>query len=165
METIKKHGIFVKRWKISIIWYMNVKIYILYGKNKNCNELWDQMGKCHFRVLHWKKNRKISLFNTIIPFVAYRIYKYKMWCRLENITETEINITNNLKNTLNTFCKVSKRNEIFNGKFEIVKIVKNRMHFVCLFCNSLQMCIKQIQRFITGRFRAIFARKSKILLS
>ena len=38
-------------------------------------------------------NRKISLFNTIIWFVAYRIYKYKMWCRLENITETIINIT------------------------------------------------------------------------
>ena len=32
-----------------------------------------------------------------------------MWCRLENITETEINITYNLKNTLNTFCKVLKR--------------------------------------------------------
>ena len=32
-----------------------------------------------------------------------------MWCRLENITETEINITYNLQNPLNTFCKVLKR--------------------------------------------------------
>ena len=56
-----------------------------------------------------KKIEKISLFNTIISFVAYRIYKYKMWCRLENIPETEFNITYNVKQTLTTFCKVLKR--------------------------------------------------------
>ena len=85
---------------------------------KNIRTIWHKLSMVMNFDIKWKnvllgfyheENRKISLFNTILSFVAYRIYKYKLWCRLENIPETEFNITYNVKQTLTTFCKVLKR--------------------------------------------------------
>lgn len=51
-------------------------------------------GKTLFIYLYC--NQKTRLFNKIISFVALKIYKYKMFCRLECLNETEYNLRNHV---------------------------------------------------------------------
>lgn len=37
-------------------------------------------------------NRKVITLNTLISYVAYRIYEYKMYCRLSSLDKTNYNI-------------------------------------------------------------------------
>ena len=43
-------------------------------------------------------NQNTNLLNNFISFIALKIYKYKMFCRIENIQETEASLINNVKN-------------------------------------------------------------------
>ena len=42
-------------------------------------------------------NDKVSMLNDLISFIACRIYKFKMYCRLELLDETEYTIRCHLK--------------------------------------------------------------------
>lgn len=37
---------------------------------------------------YFERNTKIRYFNTIVSFIAYKIFKYKMFCRSQKKTET-----------------------------------------------------------------------------
>ena len=73
-------------------------------------------GKINFDIkwkdiligFHHENNRKIQLLNNIISFVALKIYKYKMYCRLENIDEHEHTIQNHIKQKAFFWYKVLK---------------------------------------------------------
>ena len=49
---------------------------------------------------YFEKNRKTLDLNFIISFIAFRIYKYKMYCRLEKKDENEFEIRNHVKLSL-----------------------------------------------------------------
>ena len=63
-----------------------------------------------------ENNEKIHLFNNMISFVACRIYKYKMYCRLEGMNEHEIGIRQNIKQNVIFMKNVFKYSE--NSKHE-----------------------------------------------
>ena len=44
-----------------------------------------------------EQNIKICLLNNIISFISYRIYKYKMYCRLEDLSESSFAIQKHIK--------------------------------------------------------------------
>ena len=56
-----------------------------------------------------ERNKKCTSLNTLISYVAYRIYKYKMYCRLESLKETDTGIQNHIKESLYGYSKVVKR--------------------------------------------------------
>ena len=56
-----------------------------------------------------ERNKKCTSLNTLISYVAYKIYKYKMYCRQESLKETDIGIQNHMKESLYGYSKVVKR--------------------------------------------------------
>ena len=54
------------------------------------------------------KQNCTSLY-TLISYVAYRIFKYKMYCRLESLKERDTRIQNHIKESLYGHSKVVKR--------------------------------------------------------
>lgn len=58
--------------------------------------------KCTHAILNFylKKNDKIKSLNLLISFIAYKIYKYKMFCRIESLQETETDVLRSVKNAL-----------------------------------------------------------------
>ena len=38
---------------------------------------------------YFEQNSKLCFLNTVISFLAFKIYKYKMYCRLQNKVEQE----------------------------------------------------------------------------
>ena len=46
---------------------------------------------------YFELNQNTNLLNNFISFVALKIFKYKMFCRIENLQETEFYLTNNVK--------------------------------------------------------------------
>ena len=46
---------------------------------------------------YFEFNQNINLLNNSISFIALKIYKYKMFCRIENIQETEASLNNNVR--------------------------------------------------------------------
>ena len=46
---------------------------------------------------YFEFNQNTNLLNNFISFIALKIYKYKMFCRIQNLQETEFSLTNNVK--------------------------------------------------------------------
>ena len=67
-------------------------------------------------VFFLENNEKINLFNNMISFVACRIHKYKMYCRLEGMNEHEIGIRQHIKQNVIFMEKVFKYSK--NSKHE-----------------------------------------------
>ena len=64
----------------------------------------------HIIVEFYKeRNKKCTSLNTLISYVVYRIYIYKMYCRLESLKETDTGIQNHIKESLYGYSKVIKR--------------------------------------------------------
>ena len=59
--------------------------------------------------LYNEKTKKWTSLYTLISDVAYIIYKYKMYCRLESLKETYTGIQNQIKESLYGYSKVIKR--------------------------------------------------------
>ena len=55
-----------------------------------------------------ERNKKCTSLNTLISYVAYRIYKFKMYCRLESLKETDTGIQNHIKESLYVYIKFVK---------------------------------------------------------
>ena len=60
-----------------------------------------------------EENSKVALYNTLLSFIAYRIYKYKMYCRIDNINETEYNVKCSVRNSLATLFTIP----LFNNRY------------------------------------------------
>ena len=57
---------------------------------------------------YFEKNRKTLDLNFIISFIAFRIYKYKMYCRLNSLDETRYNIFQHVKFSVMKYAKILK---------------------------------------------------------
>lgn len=59
------------------------------------------MEAYHFWLLSRKKKPdKIKSLKLLIFFIVYKIYYYKMYCRIESLQETEIDVLKSVKNAL-----------------------------------------------------------------
>lgn len=71
---------------------------------------------------YFERNTKIRYFNTIVSFIAYKIFKYKMCCRSQKKTETYnelvLYLKNNIRYNIDVLVNMSKI-QIF--KINIVK--------------------------------------------
>ena len=84
----------------------------------NIQEIWKKASECLKFSVSWKTivigfyddvNDKTVLINNIISFIAYRIYKYKMFCRIQNKAESYTDIKKHIKfSLLNNYYVLSK---------------------------------------------------------
>lgn len=102
-------------------WNSDIEKYCLYCQSSNENnehliflcenvkEIWKSVSDCLKFDVSWKNiilgfydelNDKTILLNNIISFIAYRIYKYKMFCRLDNNRESIGDIRKHIKHSL-----------------------------------------------------------------
>ena len=96
---------------------------------KNVQKTWQLLSIIMKVTIKWKdiligfyheNNKKIHLLNNIISFIALKIYKYKMYCRLQNIDEKEYNIQNHIKQKVLFWCKVLKYSKS-NLKIDVIE--------------------------------------------
>ena len=89
----------------------------------NIQNIWKILSAAIRFDIQWKHivigfcleyNEKVSIFNNIISFIACRIYKYKMYCRLESIDESEYAIRFHLKKQLLFYYNVLKLRQVHN---------------------------------------------------
>ena len=67
----------------------------------------------------YEHNTKTKSLNLLISYVAYRIYKYKMYCRLYSIDETCYNIFQHVKFSIMNYTYVLKNlNSLDHRPFE-----------------------------------------------
>lgn len=94
----------------------------------NVEKIWKAASECLNFDIKWKnivvgfyleETQVTKLYNYFLSFIAYRIYKCKMYCRLENLPESILLIKNSFKEYLTTHCAVltklknTKENELF----------------------------------------------------
>ena len=86
----------------------------------NVKNIWTILGFILNFEVQWKhvlvgfyyeKSEKVSMLNNLISYVACRMYKYKMFCRLETLEESEYAIRYNLKSSLKFYTSVLKHNK------------------------------------------------------
>ena len=101
---------------------------------RNVQSLWYEMGILLNIRIQWKhliigfyieKNDKTFFFNNFISFIAFKIYKYKMYCRIHNKTEDEIGLKCYIKNSLVILINVLKN---LNQMENFNTIVENFFH-------------------------------------
>ena len=61
---------------------------------------------------YYENTQNVRTLNNLISYIACRIYKRKMFCRLENLPETEYSILNDLKASLRLTCSVIRYGNI-----------------------------------------------------
>ena len=54
----------------------------------------------------FEQNSKVCFLNTVISILAFKIYKYKMYCRLQNKVEQESMLVSYIKNNLINNCAI-----------------------------------------------------------
>ena len=81
----------------------------------NVHGIWNSVGKFLSFQIKWKhivvgfyseENDKIKTLNLFISYVAFRIYKYKMLCRLDSLSETAYNLYNHVKKSIYFYSSV-----------------------------------------------------------
>ena len=73
---------------------------------RNVSYIWNMVSHvCKFNIkrkrvvigFYFECNQNTNLLNNFIFFIALKIYKFKMFCRVENLQETWFSLTNNVK--------------------------------------------------------------------
>ena len=67
------------------------------GKILNFSVLWKHIVIGFYE----ESNSKTIFLNTIITYIAYKIYKFKMSRRIQNLEQSRLNLEESLKNSLN----------------------------------------------------------------
>ena len=103
----------------------------------NVIDVWNLVSSLLKFKISWKHivigfyeetNNKTSALNTLISFIAYRIYKFKMLCRLNDKNETQERIKQHIKYELLTYHKVLQKCNIYNPKYiEIILEISNKL--------------------------------------
>ena len=101
----------------------------------NVQNIWKILGVIINFDIQWKhvvigfcleSNEKVSILNNIMSFIACRIYKFKMFCRLESIDETEYAIRYNLRKQLlfnYNVLKLRKLENHANSYYQIAELL------------------------------------------
>ena len=84
---------------------------------ENVVQVWNALSNYLNLNVKWKhimvgffheRNRKTKSLNLLISYIAYRIYKYKMYCRLNSLDETRYNIFQHVKFSVMKYAKILK---------------------------------------------------------
>ena len=97
--------------------------------------LWKNLSSVLNFDVQWKhvvlgfyseRNSKIQFLNTFVSFIAYKIYKFKMFCRVTNKTETKdmllSYVKTNIKNNMNIFLNLTKTHMYKNKMVTFVEM-------------------------------------------
>lgn len=85
---------------------------------ENVVQIWYVLSLYHKIDKKWKHaiieffhehNRKVISLETLISYVAYSIFKYKMYCRLSSFDETNYNILCNVKSSIVFYSFILKK--------------------------------------------------------
>ena len=97
---------------------------------QNIQQIWKLVSNCLKFDIGWKHviigfydeiNNKTILLNNLISFIACRIYKYKMYCRIKGENESSQNIRSHVKTTLFNYHKTMLKVET---NLEVSRILK-----------------------------------------
>ncbi|XP_056007600.1 uncharacterized protein LOC130050839 [Ostrea edulis] len=104
-------------------------------KCKNVSHIWDIVKQILKFDISWKtivigfyyeNNEKTLFLNSIISLIACKIYKYKMYCRLDNKDEKPQEICNHIKSKLNFYTEVYTK--IQDKKYaKVMKAIKDKL--------------------------------------
>merc|ERR1712074_223758 len=88
--------------------------------------VWNTVQMCVNFDISWKIilvgffheiNNKTIMYNNLISFIAFKIYKYKMYSRVKNERETAFGLQNYMKkHTFLYFCTLKNTNTSFDCK-------------------------------------------------
>ena len=103
-------------------------------KCSNVSRIWNILGLTLKFDISWKHivlgfyhidSEYIDSLNFIISYIACRIYKYKIFCRVEMLEETEFNLYNHVQNNMKFLYSVLlKVKHTYNMKL-IENLIKN----------------------------------------
>ena len=115
---------------------------------------------------NYESNRTVITLNPLISYVAYRIYKYKMYCRLQCLDVTKYNILHyvkslivlyaailkNMKSAIN--CKLFKKLCTFNRILidAHVNLLWMFLTLLCKLCKSNKWILKKPHPFQQKNF-------------
>ena len=99
---------------------------------QNVKEIWNVSNKILKFDVSWKhivvgfyhemnEKKNTIIFTNLISFLALRIYKYKMWCRIDEKNESSEEILCNVKYFLNTFYSALQRSKYKLWKIECIQ--------------------------------------------
>ena len=130
----------VSKWKNDVTMYCSICKNVIENTEhmifncKNVRRIWEIVGITLKFEIKWKQivlgfyyadNDYIDFLNFIISFVACRIYKYKMFCRIESLEENEFNVYCNVKeNIKKLYLTLTKIQHKYNMKI-INNLIKN----------------------------------------
>lgn len=92
----------------------NIRHLILIVK---CSKIWNVISDFINFQVQWKhviigfysaQNNTIRMYNILLSFIEYKIYKHKMYCRLDNIEESEQSLFYAVKDSVLTYSNVLK---------------------------------------------------------
>ena len=111
LNNILCNNVFLSKWKRDI--HRNCENCHISETTKhiifeceNVVQVWNALSNYLNLNVKWKhiivsffheRNRKTKSLNLLISYIAYRIYKYKMYCRLNSFDETCYNIFQHVK--------------------------------------------------------------------
>lgn len=89
----------------------------------------------HF-VVSWKHvivglykeiSNTITIYNNVISYVALRIYKYKMWCRINNDIEKPEDIISHVKTSTKMFYLALKKSKFSNFNIDMFRLLFDKL--------------------------------------
>lgn len=84
---------------------------------KNVQKIWNAISDFVTFQVQWKhviigfyssQSNTIKMYNLLFSFISYKIYKHKMYCRLENTEETEQSLFYAVKDSVLIYSNVLK---------------------------------------------------------
>lgn len=84
-------------------------------------------------------NETTKLYNIFLSFIAFRIYKYKMFCRVENLEETSQSLRMYIKEITLSYCSVLS----FLHQMKEKKLFQNFafMLWICIYAYVFYVCM------------------------
>ena len=120
LNNLLCNNYYLSKWKIGHTMYFKVfpddiefTQHLIYSCS-NVQRIWNIVRLILNFEIKWKhivlgfyhgKSDYIDFLNFLISFIACKIYKYKMFCRLESLDENSYNISANVKSALHVLLK------------------------------------------------------------
>ena len=135
LNNLLCNGYYLSKWKIGHTMYCKVcpadiecTQHLIYSCS-NVQRIWNIVRLILNFEIKWKhivlgfyhgKSDYIDFLNFLISFIACKIYKYKMFCRLESLDENSYNISANVKSALHVLHRIY----LYKG-YRFSNIIKN----------------------------------------
>lgn len=102
----------------------------------NVKKIWNIVSIILHFVVSWKHvivglykeiNNKVIVYNNVISFVALRIYKYKMWCRINDDIEKPEDIISHVKTSTKIFYLALKKSKYSNFNIDMLRLLFEKL--------------------------------------